>query len=116
MAKPKKLGELWDEGMVQSSRSLSDAELLELAVRTETQLAAHPPGSLRVRREGRPRKGEPAQPTLVRSIRLGEDLWALVAIEADKTGVSINRWVEHAICDKLRPMRQLPNAKPRSIV
>jgi hypothetical protein len=106
MGKPKTLGELWDAGMVRGSRRLSDAELQGLAERTEAQLAAHPPGSLRVRREGRPAKGEQAHPTLVRSIRLGESLWALVAIAADQSGVSVNRWIEQAICEKIQPGRK----------
>jgi hypothetical protein len=106
MGKPKTLGELWDAGLVQGSRRLSDAELHGLAERTEAQLAAHPPGSLRVRREGRPRKGEQAQPTLVRSIRLGESLWALVAMAADQSGVSVNRWIEQAMTEKMEPGRK----------
>jgi len=103
MGKPKTLGELWDEGLVQGSRRLTDAELTALADRTEVQLRSHPPGSLRARREGRPRKGEQAQPTLVRSIRLGENLWTLIAMAADAAGVSVNRWIEQVICEKVQP-------------
>ena len=103
MGKPKTLGEFWDAGLVQGSRRLSDAELQTLADQTERQLAAHPPGSLRPRREGRPRKGERAQPTMVRAIRLGEDLWAMIAIAADGAGVSVNKWIERAICEKIQP-------------
>lgn len=102
MGKQKTLGELYDAGLVQGSRRLTDAELQDLADRTEAQLATHPPGSLRARREGRPRKDEQAQPTMVRSIRLGECLWTSVAIAADEAGVSVNKWVEQAICEKIQ--------------
>jgi hypothetical protein len=101
MPKEKTLGECWDAGLVQGSGRLSDGELLSLADRTESHLAAYPPGSLRARREGRPRKGEQAQSTTLRSIRLGKSLWALVAIAADEAGVSVNKWVEQSIAARL---------------
>jgi hypothetical protein len=112
MGKQKTLGELWDAGLVSGSGRISDGELQALADRSEAQLAALPPGSLRPRREGRPRKGEPAQPTVVRSIRLGENLWALVAIAADEDGVSVNKWIEQAICQRLKAAPKTLSTNP----
>jgi len=101
MTKKKTLGEYWDAGEVQFSHPLSDDELLELSDRTEVQLEQYPPGFFRARRGGRPKKGEVMEPTSVRSIRLVTRLWARVESEADQASLSINRWIEYAILEKI---------------
>jgi len=41
------------------------------------------------------------EPTSVRSIRLVTRLWARVESEADQASLSINRWIEYAILEKI---------------
>lgn len=55
-----------------------------------------------LRRPGRPTKMAMKRETEVRSLRLEKNLWIKLEIESEEAGCSVNRFIEEAICQRIK--------------